>query len=191
MKDRLILSMALVLTGFGGPVLAADKAALVAEGKALMMEFGGALKSELVAAMEEGGPVNAIGVCNERAPEIATTLSSEGWTVGRSSHRLRNPENAPDPFTAATIEDFLTRVAAGESMDAMARAEIVEENGQQVFRLVKAIPAGEVCLKCHGGDNVDAAVVDRLATLYPEDKARGFAMGDMRGVFTLSKVLGE
>ncbi|MCP5036998.1 MAG: DUF3365 domain-containing protein [Rhodobacteraceae bacterium] len=183
------LTAALVLAAFCGPAMAAGKAALVAEAKALMMEFGGALKAELVAGVEAGGPVNAISVCNTRAPEIAATMSSDGWSIGRSSHRLRNPENAADPFTAATIEDFLTRSEAGESFDTLARAEIVEENGQQVFRLVKAIETAEVCLACHGGDNVNEAVVGRLAELYPDDQARNFALGDMRGVFTLSKVL--
>ncbi len=32
-------------------------------------------------------------------------------------------------------------------------------------------------------------VEEVLKTLYPEDQARGFAVGQMRGVFTLKKVL--
>ncbi len=44
-------------------------------------------------------------------------------------------------------------------------------------------------LVCHGSAEVPAAVVEKLADLYPEDMARGFAFGDMRGVFTLTKVL--
>ena len=71
----------------------------------------------------------------------------------------------------------------------MARAEIVEEDGHQVFRLVKAIPTGALCLNCHGGDKVQASVVEKLAEHYPGDQARGFAEGQMRGVFTLKKVL--
>ncbi len=174
---------------FSSPALANDKAALAAEGKALMMAFGGALRTELVAGMQAGGPVNAISVCSVQAPEISDKLSTQGWIVARSSHKLRNTSNEPDEFTAATIEDFLARSAAGEAVDALVRAEIVEENGQQLFRMVKAIPTGEACLACHGGNEVSAAVVEKLADLYPADMARGFALGDMRGVFTLTKVL--
>ncbi|MEZ5715933.1 MAG: DUF3365 domain-containing protein [Paracoccaceae bacterium] len=173
-----------------GMALAADKPALVEEGKGVIMQFGGALKGELKAAIDAGGPVNGIAVCNEKAPAIAEQVSgAAGWSVARSSHRLRNPANAPDAFTAATIEDFLKREAAGEKPEDLARAEIVTEDGHQVFRLVKAIPTGAVCLNCHGGDQVKPPVVEKLAELYPADQARGFAEGQMRGVFTLKKVL--
>lgn len=168
----------------------ADIDALKAEAAGLMKEFGDTLRGELVAAMQAGGPVNAISVCNEKAPAIAASVSdASGWTVGRSSHLLRNPKNWPDGFTATTIDDFLTREEAGEAVDSLAAAAIVEEDGERVFRMVKAIPTGEPCLACHGGDNVTDEVVAALAEMYPEDTARGFAPGQMRGVFTLSKVL--
>ncbi len=178
---------ALVLTV---PAVAEDTAALGKEGKAAIMEFGGALKGALKTALKEGGPVKAISVCNTEAPEIAAKVSaSSGWTVARSSHKLRNPKNAPDAFTAAAIEDFLARQAGGEKAETMAKAGIVEEGGKRVFHLVKAIPTGEVCLDCHGGAEVNAMTEEKLAELYPQDKARGFSVGEMRGVFTLTKVL--
>ncbi|GGD40712.1 Tll0287-like domain-containing protein [Sinisalibacter lacisalsi] len=168
----------------------ADVEALKAEAAGLMKEFGDTLRGELVAAMQAGGPVNAISVCNEEAPVIAASISdASGWDVGRSSHRLRNPLNAPDAFTAAAIDDFVAREAAGEAVDSLVSAGIVEEDGERVFHMVKAIPTGEPCVACHGGDNVKEEVVAALAEMYPEDTARGFSPGQMRGVFTLSKVL--
>ena len=182
----ILTSVALAAASAG----AADKAELAAEGKGLIQEFGGALKAELMAAMQEGGPINAISVCNARAPEIAGALSSSsGWTVARSSHRLRNPGNAPDAYTKAAIEDFVAREAKGEKAEDMVRAEIVEEDGARVFRMVKAIPTARQCLACHGGDQVAPEVAAKLAELYPDDAARGFAEGQMRGVFTLAKPL--
>lgn len=180
-----------IILGLGAPAaFAADTVALAAEGKALMQQFGGALKGELQAAMKAGGPVNAIAVCNVKAPMIAEKVSADsGWTVARSSHKLRNPKNAPDAYTAAAIDAFLARQAAGESADGLVQTGIVTEDGQEVFRMVKAIPTGEVCLSCHGGAEVQPEVEAALARLYPEDAARGFGMGDMRGVFTLRKVL--
>lgn len=189
MKNTLTALM-LVSGLVAGSASAESMPELVEEGKGLMAAFGGALKGELVAAMEAGGPVNAIGVCNDVAPSLAADASAtSGWIIGRSSHLLRNPDNAPDAFTAAAIEDFLARQAAGESADTLVKAAIVEEDGQQVFHLVKAIATGGVCLNCHGGDEVSAAVSDKLAELYPEDQARGFSEGEMRGVFTLSRVV--
>ena len=173
-----------------GAANAADKAALVQEGKALMQQLGGTLKGELQAAVKEKGAAHAIEVCNIRAPEITDEVSgSSGWSVARSSHKLRNPANEPDAYTAAVIDEFLARQDAGEKAADMVKAEIVEENGKSVFRMVKAIPTGQACLACHGGDQVKQPVLDRLAELYPQDQARFFNVGEMRGVFTLSKPL--
>lgn len=190
-----ILMMA-ALSGFvlATPAQAADNdvAALTAEAGAIVKAFSDELRGELMAAMKAGGPVSAIAVCNEKAPGIAEAQeAATGWSVARSSHKLRNPDNAPDEYTAAAIADFVTREAAGETAKAFSQAEIVEENGQQVFRFVKAIPTGQPCLNCHGGDGVKPEVVAKLAELYPEDAARGFSVDQMRGVFTLSKVLSD
>jgi hypothetical protein len=188
------MAVALGCATLAAPVQAADDemAALVEEAKGLMMSFGDKLKAELMAGVQAGGPVNAIGVCKDVAPEIAAASSeSSGWSVGRSSHRLRNPNNAPDEFTAAAIADFVAREAAGEKADTLSAAAIVEEDGKRVFHIVKAIPTGDLCVNCHGGDNVTPEVVAALAQAYPDDQARGFSVGQMRGVFTLSKVLDE
>ena len=173
------------------PALAgADLSALTEEGKRVMMKFGKTLKGELKKAVKEKGFAHAINVCNVKAPEIAEKISaSEGWTVARSSHKLRNPHNAPDAFTKAAIEEFLARQAKGEDPKKMIKTAIVEENGKRVFRLVKAIPTAKLCLNCHGGDNVKPEVEAVLKEHYPEDKARGFKAGEMRGVFTLKKIL--
>ncbi len=184
-KTMIAAAIALV----AAPAFADEKAELMAEGKALMMQFGGALKAELLAAVEAGGPVQAISVCNERAPEIAMVMSEEsGWELARSSHRLRNPANQPDDFTAAVIAEFLEREAAGETPDTLAKAAIVEEDGERMFRMVKAIGTAPLCLNCHGA-TLAAPVEAALADIYPDDEARGFEAGQMRGVFTLIKPL--
>lgn len=187
---KIVLSTAVAIGLGAGAANAADKAALVEEGKALMKQFGSALKSELLTAVEEKGAPEAITVCSVKAPEIAARISAaSGWSVARSSHKLRNPGNEPDSYTAAAIEDFLSRQANGEKADDLAKAEIVEDENGRSFRLVKAIPTAKLCLNCHGGDEVKPAVADRLAELYPKDRARGFKVGEMRGVFTLTKPL--
>ena len=169
--------------------VAADMKALTMEGKGVMMSFARALKGELVGAMKSGGPGKALKVCNIKAPAIAAMASKKsGWTVARSSHKLRNPTNKPDAFTAAAIKDFLDRIGKGEKAEKLIKTAIVEENGKKVFRLVKAIPTKGVCLKCHGS-SVKPEVLKKIKALYPEDQATGFRPGQMRGVFTLSKTL--
>jgi hypothetical protein len=165
-----------------------DVTGRVAESKATIRQFFEELKGNLVAAIKEGGPVNAIQVCSEKAPGIARSISEErGWQVGRTSLKLRNPANAPDEWELKVLESFESRKAAGEDPQQIAFHEVVEQDGKRVFRFMKAIPTAEKpCLVCHGGE-VPPPVEAKLKELYPTDKARGYVAGDIRGAFTISQ----
>lgn len=161
-----------------------------AEARQTAMKLGKSLKMTLQSAMKAGGPVAALKACNTAAPGIAQKVSSEsGWDAGRTSLKIRNAGNSPDEWEQAVLEKFEQRKAAGESPKTLEHSEVVDVNGQKTFRFMKAIPTGKVCLNCHGGDNVKAEVTAKLKELYPQDKARGYSVGDLRGAFTLSKKL--
>lgn len=171
----------------------ADMAQHKAEAKKITGAFFEELKGELGKAMKAGGPVAAISACNGLAPAIATKHSkNSGWDVGRTSLKLRNPDNAPDAWETAVLKQFEQRRAEGEGPDTLAHAEIVEEGGDKYFRFMKGIvmppPEKLPCLKCHG-ESIDAKTAATLDQLYPEDKARGYKVGDVRGAFTLKKKL--
>jgi hypothetical protein len=164
-----------------------------AEAKKITGAFFEELKGELGKGMKSGGPVAAIGVCNTLAPSIAMKHSeSSGWNVARTSLKLRNPDNAPDAWETMVLQKFEERRAKGESPDTLAFAEVVEEGNDKYFRFMKGIvmpPADKMpCLKCHG-ENIDPATAAKLDELYPEDKARGYKAGQVRGAFTLKKKL--
>ena len=165
----------------------------VDKSKTIVKEFMGQLKGELQTAMKSGGPVKAINVCKESAPFIAKSLSDKyGWKVARTSFKNRNPSNAPDNWEAMVLEKFNARHAAGESLKNMTYFEIVEEKGQKNFRFMKAIgmpPLKKMpCLKCHG-ENIDIKISSKLDELYPNDKARGYKPGEIRGAFTITQPL--
>ena len=63
-------------------------------------------------------------------------------------------------------------------------SEVTTHNGKKVFRYMKAIPTGDVCLSCHGS-NINEPVANKINSLYPDDKAKGFSKGDIRGAFTI------
>jgi len=133
--------------------------------------------------------VAAIDTCHKVAPHLAEAHSQmSGWQVGRTSLKPRNPGNAPDAWEQAVLQEFEERKSAGEEPTKLVKAEVVEEHGRKVFRMMKAIPTAEVCTKCHGAEIADP-VAAKLDELYPEDKARGFKVGDLRGAFTLKKPL--
>lgn len=162
-----------------------NKETLVADSKMAMKALGGQLKKELKAAMKAEGPVAALAVCNEKAPQIAASVSAEkGLQVSRVSLKNRNPDNAANEWQTAVLNDFETRKAAGESADKLFHAEVVEDHGQKQFRFMKAISTGKVCLTCHG-ETIGTDITAKLNELYPEDKATGFKEGDLRGAFVV------
>jgi hypothetical protein len=171
------------------PPAGASEDPLVAESRAAVKELGTTLKGKLIAALGEGGPVHAVGVCHEIAPSIAAELSAEkGWQIGRTALRYRNPSNAPDAWERAVLEEFEARRSAGEDPKGLEHHEVVERDGKEVFRYMKAIPTAEVCTACHG-ERLPPPVSEAIYRLYPDDQARGFQPGDIRGAFTLSREL--
>lgn len=158
------------------------------ESRAVIKQFFGELKGQLVSGIKKGGPVEAIKVCNSMAPAIAKKHSDQkGWRVARTSLKLRNPANAPDAWEKAVLEQFEARKAAGEDITKMEFYEAVEADGKKAFRYMKAIPTAEKpCLVCHG-QNIKPEVAAALDEKYPNDQARGYKAGDIRGAFTITQ----
>jgi hypothetical protein len=159
------------------------------EAKALIQQFASSLQGELVSAIKAGGPSNAIAVCQEKAPAIATSLSeTSDWQIGRTSLKTRNASNKPDAWEEGILEQFEARKAEGQPVKGMSYAEVVETDDQKTYRYMMAIPTQEVCLTCHGSD-IDPELAATIDAAYPEDQARGYSAGDIRGAFTLTKPL--
>jgi hypothetical protein len=166
------------------PTGAEDNAELEAEARDLVESFVGRLKPELKSALQAGGPVNAIAVCADKAPQIADALSeSSGWLVRRVSLRARNASRAiPDAWETAVLEEFDRRQAAGAAPATLSYAELTPSH----YRFMQAQGVEAVCLLCHG-DNLDNAVTEALETYYPDDTATGYALGQVRGAISLSR----
>jgi len=148
---------------------------------------------KLLAVLQEeiakGGPESAIEVCQVKAPAMARAASEQtGWNVKRVSLRNRNPKAVPDAWERATLQDFDRRAAAKESPATLERAEVTMENGQAVQRYMRALPTMPLCTQCHGAaDKLSPAVTTKLKALYPDDRATGYAVGDIRGAMTLRR----
>lgn len=154
----------------------------------LVQQLGATLKAEL----GTNGPEGAIGVCKDAAPTIAGNLSRQsGAKVARVSLRTRNAMlGTPDPWEQTVLAGFDQRVAAGEKPETMEHAEFVDEPAGRYFRYLKAIPVQPMCLACHGtADNIPEPVKRKLAADYPNDRATGYAPGQIRGAVTVKKPL--
>jgi hypothetical protein len=182
----------LVLTGL---VLASCLAAMAEEpaavsaeqqASALAQEFVALLKPQLKKAMIEGGPTLAISACADLAPAIADSLSAQsGWSVERVSLKSRNPSRAlPDSWERKVLLEFDARQAAGADAANIHFAEVVDGS----FRYMQAQAVEPICLICHGkglSDDVQQA----LQEYYPDDQAKGYSLGQVRGAISLSRSL--
>lgn len=154
--------------------------------RAVVQALAEGLQAELTSAIDASGPVAAIELCNEKAPSLVRKYAAdERWTLGRTSLKFRNPANAPNAWEQTILQSFEERKAAGEDPATIDHAAIVMRDGKRVIQYMKAIPTGELCLNCHGGAEVRPEVAAKLAEFYPNDKARGFHVGDIRGAFTI------
>ena len=166
-----------------------DKKAAIEEAKKITKDFTSTLKAELQKAMQQGGPINALSVCNTKAIPITTEAAKKHHAlVSRVSLKNRNPANVPNEWQKKVLEDFDARAAKGEDVVKMAYAEIVDNNGKKQLRFMKAMPTGDVCLKCHG-TNISPEVQAKLKELYPDDKATGYKKGQVRGAVVVLKDL--
>ena len=131
-----------------------------------------ALLTELSEAIAAGGAVNAIDVCADRAPAIAAAASKQhGVRIGRTSWKLRNPENGP-PIWAELATD-------NRPIDSRYFADHSGRLGT-----LSPIRLARTCIQCHGApDDLAPGVAEALGRRYPVDQATGFAAGDLRGWF--------
>jgi Protein of unknown function (DUF3365) len=145
----------------------------LARGAAAIAPF----KRELQAALQAGlvrGPAEAVDVCRVRAPELARAAALGGLELGRSSHKLRNPANAPRAWVKPLLDAYVADPAS-------ARPRATDLGAGRVG-YVEPILVQPPCLACHG-EALAEPVREQLHALYPEDRAVGFRTGDLRGLF--------
>lgn len=165
----------------------ADDNALLENARKIGSTLPPKMMQVLTDEIAKGGLVSAVGFCNEKAPQMAKKASGEsGWAIRRVSLRNRNPKAVPDAWERTALEEFDRRATAGESVATLEKSGMVEDAGRKEFRYIKALPVGQVCLACHGtADAIEPDVAAKIHTLYPDDKAVGYALGQVRGAITL------
>lgn len=173
------------------PAVANDEAALLADARKVAGTIPPKMVSMLNEEIKAKGTENALGFCSEKAPKMAAAASAEtGWNIRRVSLKNRNPKAVPDAWERTVLEDFDRRLAAGELPMTLEKGELVSDGGQKMYRYMKALPTQELCLSCHGtADKISAPVKAKLAELYPEDKAVGYGLSQLRGAITLKRPL--
>jgi hypothetical protein len=156
---------------------------------AMLKELGQTLQ----AAMADGGPENAIGVCKTQAPEIAMKLSMKHQLkVARVGTRARNPDmGVPNDWQTQAFKQFETRLAKGDKPYDIEFIQLVKSGSYDLeLRYAKPIVLQPMCTACHGTpEQISPEVKAKLDQLYPNDKAINYKPGELRGAVVVTRLL--
>lgn len=187
MRLSTFVSVLFFLLSLSAHAQTAEQQQFEKEAQAAIKEFSASLKTALLSAMQDGGPIETVAVCKLIAPTLAAEMSKKyGMEVARTSLKIRNPDNEADEWETSVMQRFETRLASGEAIQSLTFSEKVDTDLGQQWRMMKAIPTDKVCLSCHG-NKIAPPIQAKLDKYYPNDMATGFKLRDIRGAFTVSK----
>ena len=156
---------------------------------AMLKELGQTLQ----AAMANGGPENAIGVCKTQAPEIAQNLSTKHQLqVARVGTRARNAVmGQPNEWQALALKQFEARLASGDKPHDIEYVQLTKSGAYDLeLRYAKPIVMQAMCTACHGStEQITPSVKAKLEQMYPNDKAVDYKPGDLRGAVVVTRIL--
>ena len=162
-----------------------DEAAAMERSIAVAQSFQDKLQAQLAAALQAGGPVQAIGVCKQAAPKIAAEESAaSGAQVSRVAERNRNPAGG----LTEEMRPYYAKLAEAPLVDGFPATAMWRSGVGKAERInvLRAIPMQDKpCSTCHG-TNISPDLAELLHALYPADRATGFAPGEMRGAMLVS-----
>lgn len=152
----------------------------VDQGRSISQKMQGILLSNVSSAMQNGGSVHAIEFCNTRAIPLTDSLSKlEGIMISRISDRNRNPINVASSDELELMKQF--------KMNNVKDTVLSWEKNENYFYYSTIKTGMPACLKCHGSveTEISPETLNTLDSLYPEDKARNYALGDFRGLWKI------
>jgi len=148
-----------------------------ARGAALIGELKRSLVGAVTKAMEQGLPA-AIATCHTQAPALTAAVAREGATIGRATRKPRNPSNAATGWQADALSQFEGALAAGKPLAGQTFVRRLP-GGRAAY--AEPLVVQELCVTCHGA-KLAPEVHAEIAARYPDDRATGYAVGDLRGV---------
>ncbi len=161
-----------------------DKAAYTKKGKEIAQATFKAFVGHIKQKSHEGGLPAVVEFCHENALKLTDSMSGVyGVQIKRTSHKLRNPHNAPDLMEKKVLNNYLKKIEKGEKP-----TPVVEKDTLGNVHFYAPIIVKHDCLKCHGepGKDIPEPVYKLIKEKYPQDQAAGFKTGDLRGVWDIT-----
>jgi hypothetical protein len=154
-----------------------DSMRLVELGDSLTTTRQQLMLQRLLQASEKEGWGGALRYCHLAAETLAY-YQSENLSLQRLAERYRNPKNK--------LQDSLDQAAFTYFQTTQSKTPIVWKTSSE-WRYYRPIYIMPTCLKCHGSkEELDALALTEIRKHYPGDKASGFQMGDLRGLWRMT-----
>ena len=190
---RLLLISFVIIFGLTTKInVANDMELRVNQSRELSKKLVNSLAKILKKTIANEGPIQAILVCKQKAPELSAKLSEEtGWEISRVSLKPRNKNlGIPDEWERAMLQNFDRRNKDGEITQNLEIAEYTLEADGRYFRYIKALETKPICLTCHGKvENISPQILQILQHNYPSDQATGYSVGLIRGAISIKQSL--
>jgi hypothetical protein len=146
-------------------------------GDSLTMNAQSTLLGFVSSQIGSNGFEGAVSYCNVHAVGITDSLSNlHGAKISRVTDKTRNKNNSATDEERAILDFFRSNPNTKDTL--------VEADGQKTY--YKKIGIGmPTCLKCHGNEekDIDKKALSVINEKYPDDEARNYKMGDLRGAW--------
>lgn len=159
-----------------------NDAELLSKGKEIAMNAQASLGKNLIEAIQSGGSDYAISFCSERAIELTDSVALKSNAgIKRVSDKNRNPKNAATGSELQYIINARKALLAGDVINPQLKIAGDKKYGYY------PILTNDLCIQCHGGPGSDIteSTLNELNRLYPEDKAIGYGVNELRGIWVI------
>ena len=147
-------------------------------GDSMATEAQTLLMQNVAAAIQKGGTDYAVEFCNTRAMPLTDSIADHlDVDIQRLSDRNRNPANAIQTPMDSNV---------WQNMQSQKTPVVKQDDKGEVFYYKPISIAMPTCLKCHGGkSDITQSTQEIIAQKYPNDKAIGYEMGELRGMWKI------
>lgn len=141
------------------------------------------LGKNLMGAIQKKGTLEALSFCNEKAYPLTDSMAiAHKATIKRVSDKPRNQNNQANKKELTYINTFKTNIK--NNIEPKPIVDLIENKVHVYY----PITTNTMCLQCHGKPNqeIEKPTLMKLANLYPEDKAIGYTINEVRGIWSIT-----
>lgn len=183
---KVLLLLGIAATGCNS-IKSADRSEeegiLLQKGDSIARQVQVMLLTSVTNAAQDFGVAGAVRFCNEKA--IVLTDSAGGdFEVRRLSNKNRNPVNA---IVAEADQEAWVKMQALLLDSTVKEKHFVARHQDNIYYYKAIHIAMPACLNCHGiaGKDIEPATEKIIRQSYPDDKAIGYVLGDLRGIWRI------